>query len=227
MQPGQTADPLTWTLDEDGVDRVWSETRQVLHNKLWYDSMYGVIPHGWQAELERRSGRSFGDVLRAVQAVDGLDRDHPDPSLVFLGLHREFARYGVTLRFAPHRLHGDVLNRAQQIEVGTPPAEQDGWDLDTEDVVTLWDLAAEGIEYGSDASDDSARDLAEMLPSDILDAYERRVGEARIALSDLFEDVDEDTSPREVLLHLQRLLAKDGVVVRFAPHPEHGHIQTP
>src|SRR5436190_9764068 len=107
--------PTTWTLDADKVERLWKDTREVFGNKLWDEDMYGIFPADWREQAQRRSGKHFSDLLR--EAVGGFGGGRStDPSLIFLALQRTFAQYGVTLEFADHRVHGDLIERAHELE---------------------------------------------------------------------------------------------------------------
>jgi hypothetical protein len=90
--------PVTWTLDRELLNQLWHETLDVFGNKLWNESMYGLIPPRWQEEIYRRSGRDVTDVL-----YDGLDRlgDYVTLGRFCGSLQRAVGPYGITLRFPP------------------------------------------------------------------------------------------------------------------------------
>jgi hypothetical protein len=157
-------------------------------------------------------------------AVGHLD-DPVDPSLVFLGLQRELARHGITVEYAPHPLHGDVLARAARIEAGEPldSDRPQVWRIDAESVRYLWaeielcnpevdiDGAAEGIAIA----------LAAALTGRQVDELERRYGDdLNLLVYTVLDDGAAD--PRSVLLGLQRAIGKEGITVVYAPHPQHG-----
>ncbi|MGW7201303.1 hypothetical protein [Streptomyces chryseus] len=112
---GSGYETTVWEFDTEQVEQIWRDTREVFGNKLWMEGMlYGVFYEKWQQEAEERSGTEFSDVL--VSMVEGLSPG--DPSEVFAVFRRGFARYGITMAFAPHPHHGDVLERARRIEAG-------------------------------------------------------------------------------------------------------------
>jgi hypothetical protein len=194
--------PLTWTMTRDQVEFIWKETREVFHNKLWFESMLYAdvgLPGEWQAELERRSGLDVMDVL--IEAVGDL-RD-PDPSLVFLGLHDTFARYGITLQIAPHPIHGDVLARAREL-VGSgasrPAYAPVTWHLDAGCVAGL----RTEIEVSRRDAGRVADALADCLGDARADELSLRCGEElRIAVYIAINKVPSDADTGDILLALR------------------------
>jgi hypothetical protein len=196
------APPLTWTLTREQVQFIWKETREVFHNKLWFESMLYAdigLPAEWQDELERRSGQDIMDVL--IEAVGDL-RD-PDPSLVFLGLHDMFARYGITLEIAPHPIHGDVLTRARELVesgVSRPEYTPVTWTLDETCVATLW----REIEVSRRDAGRIADALADCLGEARADELSLRCGEElRIAVYIAINNVPAEADAGTVLLALR------------------------
>jgi hypothetical protein len=224
-------EPLTWTMDAEQLEFIWTETREVFGNKLWFESMLDGpgLPEEWQDELAERSGQDIFDVL--VEAVGDL-RD-PDPSLVFLGLHDAFARYGVTLEIPPHRHHGDVLVRARELVdsgASRPTYVQQLWPLDAACTASLW-LQIETARV------DTRR---EMVSRQIADALAACLGDERadelslrcqkqlsvavyIAVNRLAADADPS-----LFFAAMRDFFRDprhgDVTLEFAPHPEHGDV---
>jgi hypothetical protein len=129
---------LTWVMDAELMEFIWTETREVFGNKLWFESVldWEGLPEQWQDTLVQRSGQSIVDVL--VEAVGDL-RD-PDPSLVFLGLHETCARYRIILEIPPHPQHGDLLQRARGLRdagLSRPAYARQTWAVDGDCVAAL------------------------------------------------------------------------------------------
>jgi hypothetical protein len=203
--------PVTWTFGTDQVERIWAETRQVFGNKLWKESMLdAVFPGGWQDELVRRSGQSLHDVF--TDAVGHLP-EGCDPSLVFLGFRRAFARYGITAEFAAHPLHGDVLARAERLgSARSGPAGAVTWQLSATDRYELLD------EIGATGPDDEliAETLAMFLSERQVDELERRHGgELHELVYGAVTDLDPGAPPEAVLAAILEKIVQYGIQVEF------------
>jgi hypothetical protein len=220
------APPLTWTLTTEQVEFMWKETREVFGNKLWFESMLYAdigLPAEWQDELERRAGADIMDVL--IEAVGDL-RD-PDQSLVFLGLHDTFARYGITLDGTWHPIHGDLLARADAlVEAGEsrPAYAAATWHLDAGCVARLWDL------FDLTRRDEGR--IADAWPTVLgparADELSLRCGEElRIAVYIATNSAGPDVDPAVALTALRDWFAHPyhgQVTLEYAPHPEHGDV---
>jgi len=224
-------EPLTWAMDAEQVVFIWTETRDVFGNKLWFESMlYGPgLPEEWQDELAERSGEDVVDVL--VEAVGDL-RD-PDPSLAFLGLHDTFARYGVTLQIPPHPHHGDLLVRARGLvdaDASRPTYTPQSWPLGAECVASLWQQieSLRGHTRREVASRQVAEALAACMGDERADELSLRCRKAlSVAVYIAVNHLPSDADP-SLVLEAVRDFFRDpfhgDVTLEFAPHPEHGDV---
>jgi hypothetical protein len=203
--------PVTWTFTAKQVDMIWTETRQVFGNKLWNESMlYGVFYDTWQQEVARRSGLSFHDVL--IDAVDHLD-EGCDPSLVFLGFQREFAKYGITTEFAAHQIHGDVLARARGLgSATTAPAGPQTWTLSVTDHDELLDEIS-GAALDPELISES---LDMFLSGQQVDELERRYGgELEQLVYGVVTRLDPGADPEAVVSALRDKIAQYDITLTF------------
>jgi hypothetical protein len=207
--------PVTWDFSTEQVELIWKETRQVFGNKLWNESMlYAVFYGTWQQEVARRSGQDFHDVL--IDAVGHLG-ESCDPSLVFLGFQREFAKYGITTDFPPHPLHGDVLARARGLgSAMAAPAGPVTWTLTKAE---FHELLAE-IDAAELDDEMVAEVLDMMLDAHQVDELERRYGgELRQLLYGVVTDLPEGAGPEAVIAGIQAELAEVKITLTFQGVP--------
>jgi len=214
-------DPLTWTMDPAQVAFIWTRSRDVFGNKLWFESMlYGPgLPEPWQRELARRSGEEIMEVL--LEAVGDLRE--PDPSLVFLGLHDTFARYRVALEIPPHPIHGDLLARARDLlaaGASRPTYPPVVWHLGAEDVAALWQAS-----YTRGRLADIFEGCLGDVRADELSL--RYGGEVPVAVYSALHDLAQDADPSLTLSALRDYFADryhGAVTLEYAPHPVHGDV---
>jgi hypothetical protein len=224
-------EPLTWTMDTEQVEFIWTETREVFGNKLWFESMLDGpgLPEQWQDELAERSGQDIVDVL--VEAVGDL-RD-PDPSLVFLGLHDACARYGVTLEIPPHPYHGDLLVRARglvDMDASRPTYTQQVWPLGAECVANLWlQIETARVDARREVvSRQIAESLAACLGDERADELSLRCREQlSVAVHIAVNRLPSHADPSLVFAAMRDFFRDPDhgdVTLEFAPHPEHGDV---
>jgi hypothetical protein len=211
--------PVTWILDGDRVKFIWHETAEVFNSDFWFESLCAdrAIRSEWQAEITRRAGSDFFDVLCDVR--DGLVG--PDPSLVFLSLKETFARYGVNLDVEPHPWHGDVIARALELRAGryTPKDGPVTFRIDQDRVVWRWtEIERHGTKSSFEDSLTEQEDDELAMRSDI---------EVRIAMSVAVKHLARFDDPSLVFLAVHEYFldpGNGGVTFEFAPHPEHGDV---
>jgi hypothetical protein len=106
--------PVTWAVEEERVVTLWNEIGAFGPGH----AVVVLLDEEERDELTLRGGIEVGIALE--DAVRHVDED-ADPSLTFLALHdyfRDPGKGGVTLEFAPHPEHGDVLARARRTDAG-------------------------------------------------------------------------------------------------------------
>lgn len=202
-----------WTLETRTVESIWETTARVLGNKLWPGDVEGALradPGSRHiATLEVTAGRTLADCLQ--DAVDGMERG-TDPSTVLASVRREFDGYGVDLRFAEHPRYGDVLARAERLEVDEGPSM--AHHLDAATVAAIWDgVRDEDIRPEEWFDADFCHDLE--LEYD---------GDVAMAVEDVLASVPADADPSLFFRALRRFSAEYGIDLRFAPHPTYGDV---
>jgi hypothetical protein len=113
--------PATWTIHEERVVALWDDIENL--KTPYVVGMF--LSDDQQYELWLRGGTKVP--IAVMLAVQHLDKN-ADPSLAFLAVHEYFSqpyKGDVTFEFAPHPVHGDVLERARRI-VADARAEHTG-----------------------------------------------------------------------------------------------------
>ena len=219
---------MIWKLDAELVEGIWRETGEVFGNKLWLDSMYGLVPRDRQEQIEQVTGLSLSGLLDQTvrdldQTVRDLDQGLPDPSLFFAALARVLARFGVVAHFARHPRYGDVLERARMIEeTGSVPAHgAEVWDFDEDMVGELW-LA---IEDSLDDADWVSEQFTGMLLPEWRDEATLRVRcEVDQFVAGVLCDLGDLGDPSVALIRVAEAFSRHGIDIQYGPHPESGDV---